>query len=232
MHNSKTDSVSVSIKTSERIRADIENDIRDGILLPGDVIDEAALAHKYEVSRTPIREALLQLEAQSMLISQPRQGMVVAKMDVQQLLALWELLVEMEGVCARLACERMTDEEMDELERVHEQGRAIVDADDIDAWRDANHAFHDVLYRGCRNPYLRQELLRLRARTGGYLRHAFSALGRLQSSHAQHGELLTAIRDRDPERANAMMMKHISLEQGARGLTDFLINLPKSLLNP
>lgn len=232
MNNSKTDSASINVKTSERIRAEIENDIRDGILLPGDVIDEAALAHKYDVSRTPIREALLQLEAQSMLISQPRQGMVVAKMDVQQLLALWELLVEMEGVCARLACERMTDAEMDELERVHEQARAIVDADDIDAWRDANHAFHDVLYRGCRNPYLRQELLRLRARTGGYLRHAFSALGRLKSSHAQHGELLAAIRNRDPARANAMMMKHISLEQGARGLTDFLINLPKSLLNP
>lgn len=228
----KIHSANMSVKISERIRAAIEEDIRDGILLPGDVIDEAALAHKFDVSRTPIREALLQLEAQSMLISQPRQGMVVAKMDVQQLLALWELLVEMEGVCARLACERMTDDERVELARVHEQGRVIVDADDIDAWRDANHAFHDVLYRGCRNPYLRQELLRLRARTGGYLRHAFSAIGRLQSSHTQHGELLAAIRERDPIRAHEMMMKHISLEQGARGLTDFLINLPKSLLNP
>lgn len=230
MANTKTDNAHTHIKTSERIRAAIEDDIRDGILLPGDVIDEAALAHQFEVSRTPIREALLQLEAQSMLISQPRQGMVVAKMDVQQLLALWELLVEMEAVCARLACERMTDEERDELKRVHEQGRAIVEADDIDAWREANHAFHDVLYRGCRNPYLRQELLRLRARTGGYLHHAFSALGRLQSSHAQHGELLAAICDRDPARTHEMMMNHISLEQGARGLTDFLINLPKSLL--
>lgn len=185
-----------------------------------------------QLSRTPIREALLQLEAQSMLISQPRHGMVVAKMDVQELLALWELLVEMEGICARLACERMTDDERAELAHVHAQAQVIVETNDVDAWRDANHDFHDVLYRGCRNPHLRQELLRLRARTGGYLRHAFSALGRLQSSHEQHGKLLAAIQDRDPVRAHEMMMKHISLDQGGRGLTDFLINLPKSLLNP
>lgn len=232
MPNHNMESTSANVKTSERIRAAIEDDIRAGTLLPGDVIDENGLARQFNVSRTPIREALLQLEAQNMLISQPRHGMVVAKMDIQQLLALWELLVEMEGVCARLACERMTDEERAELARVHERGQAIVDADDMDAWREVNHAFHDVLYRGCRNPYLRQELLRLRARTGGYLRHAFSAIGRLQSSHEQHGELLAAIQDRDPARSHEMMMKHISLEQGARGLTDFLINLPKSLLNP
>lgn len=232
MSTTKSDNASINIKTSERISAEIENDIRNGILLPGDPIDEATLAHKYDVSRTPIREALLQLEARDMLISQPRQGMVVARMDVQQLLALWELLAEMEGVCARLACERMTDDELDELTRVHEKARAIVVADNTDAWREANHDFHELLYIGCRNPYLRKELLSLRARTGGYLRHAFSAVGRLQSSYAQHEELLTALRDRDPVRANQMMMKHISLDQGARGLTDFLINLPKSLLSP
>src|SRR5690625_649574 len=162
MSNRTTDAP-VNQKTSERIRASIEDDIRAGILLPGDLIDETALSRQFNVSRTPVREALLQLEAQNILISQPRHGMVVAKMDVQQLLALWELMVEMEAVCARLACERMTDDERAELARAHERGQAVVDADDIEAWRDVNHQFHDVLYRGCRNPYLRQELLRLRA---------------------------------------------------------------------
>lgn len=219
------------MKISERIRQSIEEDIRKGHLLPGDVVDENAIARKFQVSRTPVREALLQLEAQSMLISQPRQGMVVAKMDVRQLLAIWELLCEMEGVCARLACERLTPEEIDELARVHEQARSVVDNDDVAGWREANHAFHDVLYQGSRNPYLRQEILRLRARTGGYLQHAFSALGRLRSSHEQHGEVLAAIQARNPQLAHEKMMQHISLDQGARGLTDFIINLPSSLIN-
>lgn len=220
------------MKVSERIRQAIEDDIRNGTLLPGDSIDEQEISLRFAVSRTPVREALLQLKAQNLLCSQPRNGMVVAKMDVQQLLAIWELLSEMEGVCARLACERMTVEERAELARVHEASEPVVLADDVEGWSAANHNFHDLLYRGARNPYLRQELLRLRARTGAYLRHAFSAVGRLRSSFEQHGDLVRAIQMNNPELTHRTMMQHISLEQGARGLRDFLVNIPKSMLSP
>jgi len=218
------------IKSSDRIRTAIENDIRSGKLLPGELIDETAVAHQFKVSRTPVREALLQLEAQGLLISRPRQGYVVAKMNVQQLLALWELLAELEGICVRLACERMTDEERQELAEVHNKAQSIVEENDIESWRDANHDFHDVLYRGCRNPFLREELLRLRTMTGGYLQHAFSALGRLQTSYEQHERVLEAILKKDAQLAYNEMLQHISLEQGSGKLSDFLINLPKSLI--
>lgn len=219
-----------NMKSSERIRCAIEEDIRSGNLLPGDSIDEQEIAARFQVSRTPVREALLQLKIQGLLLSQPRAGMVVAKMDLQELLAIWELLAEMEGVCTRLACQRMTEAERAELQQIHTDAAAIVQADDTDGWREANHAFHEVLYRGCRNPYLRQELLQLRARTGAYLRHAFSAVGRIKASYEQHEELLQAILENNPERAHKMMMQHISLAQGARGLADFLINIPKSMV--
>src|SRR5690625_2099523 len=218
------------IKSSDRIRTAIENDIRSGKLLPGELIDETAVAHQFKVSRTPVREALLQLEAQGLLISRPRQGYVVAKMNVQQLLALWELLAELEGICVRLACERMTDEERQELAEVHNKAQSIVEENDIESWRDANHDFHDVLYRGCRNPFLREELLRLRTMTSGYLQHAFSALGRLQTSYKQHERILEAILKKDAQLAYNEMLQHISLEQGSGKLLDFLINLPKSLI--
>jgi len=218
------------MKVSDRIRRSIEDDIRTGSLLPGDPIDEQEIAARFGVSRTPVREALLQLKVQGMVVSQPRAGMVVAKMDLQELLAIWELMAELEGVCTRLACQRMTPQEREELARLHRASAAAVEADDVDGWRDANHAFHEALYHGCRNPYLRQELLRLRARTGAYLAHAFSAVGRLRSSYEQHGELVQAIQDNDAARAHEMMMRHISLAQGARGLADFLINLPRSMV--
>lgn len=70
------------------------------------------------------------------------------------------------------------------------------------------------------------------ARTGAYLRHAFIAVGRVRASYEQHGELVQAILDHDPERAHRMMMRHISLAQGAKGLADFLINLPRSMVKP
>ncbi|MBU4609673.1 GntR family transcriptional regulator [Achromobacter sp. GG226] len=219
------------MKVSEQIRQSIEEDIRHGILLPGDTIDEHGIAERFGVSRTPVREAMLQLQAQSLLISVPRNGMVVARMDVPQLLAIWELLTEMEGVCARLACERMTDDEREQLSEIHAKAAEVVANDDVAAWSRVNHDFHEVLYHGARNPYLRQELMRLRARTGAYLRHAFSAVGRLPASHAQHGEVVDAILARDPARAHDTMMRHISLEQGARDLRGFLVNLPKSMLS-
>lgn len=218
------------MKLSETIRKSIEDDIRNATLLPGDLIDEASIAKELKVSRTPVREALLQLKAQGMLVSQPRQGMVVAKMDVQQLLAIWELLTELEGICVRLACERLSDEEVAELERTHRESEKMVLEEDSDSWHVANQAFHDILYRGSRNPYLRQEILMLRARTGAYLRRAFGAVGRSRQSFEQHGEILAAIQTRDSKRAYEMMMQHISLAHGARGLTNFLINLPRSML--
>lgn len=218
------------MKVSERIRLAIENDIRSGNLLPGDAIDEQKIAADYQVSRTPVREAVLQLKVQGILESQPRGGAVVARMDVQQLLAIWELMAEMEGVCARMACERMTQAEREALARLHQETASMAESDDAQAWSKSNQAFHEMLYQGCRNPYLRQELLRLRARTGAYLQYSFSAVGRVRSSHEQHDELVQAILGNDPERAHRMMMRHVSLAQGAKSLSDFLINLPKSMV--
>lgn len=218
------------MKVSERIRQAVESDIRNGVLVPGDSIDEQELAGRYQVSRTPVREALLQLKVQGLLDSRPRNGMVVARMDVQELLAIWELLAEMESVCARLACQRMSEEERDELVQIHRKAKLAADTDDMNAWREANYAFHEALYKGSRNPYLRDQLLSLRARTSAYLRHAFSAVGRVRSSYEQHSQLVDAFLANDPERAEKMMKRHMDLAQGAKGLSDLLLNLPKSMI--
>ena len=138
------------MKAAERIRLSIEESIRDGSLLPGDAVDEQQLMQTYEVSRTPVREALLQLQAQGLLNSLPRGGMVVAKMDVAQLLAMWELLAELEGIGARLACERMTPAEREELAAIHERAGAVARREDAEAWQDHNRRFHDALYQGAR----------------------------------------------------------------------------------
>ena len=152
----------VFTKASDRIRMEIEEAIKDGSLLPGESVDEAELALQYDVSRTPVREALLQLQAQGLLTSLPRGGMIVAKMDLQQLLSLWELLAELEGVAVRLACQRMTPEELDIIVRHHEASRKVAEADDVAGWQESNLRFHELIYRATRNPYLRQEVLRMR----------------------------------------------------------------------
>lgn len=218
------------LKVSEQIRQEIEQLVRDGRLLPGDPVDEVEWANRYDVSRTPVREALLQLQAQGLLGALPRGGMVVAKMDLQQLLAMWELLAELEGFCARLACERMTDAERGELVLHHEALKSVVDADDAEGWQTGNLAFHEKLYHGSRNPYLRQDILRMRARTGAYRRHAFGAVNRVQASYLQHQEIVDAFVARDSQRAALAMQQHLSPDHGARSVADLIANLPRELL--
>jgi DNA-binding GntR family transcriptional regulator len=219
-----------AMKVSEQIRIRIEDSISAGRLLPGDPIDESALAAEFEVSRTPVREALLQLQAQGWLTSLPRGGMFVAKMTLQQLLSLWELLAELEGVAARLACDRMTDAQVQELRAQHDASLAIVEAEDLAGWQQANSAFHELIYAGARNPYLRQEVLRIRFRTGVYRRHAFAALGRLHASFDQHQRVVEAFSARRAEAAAAQMVDHMRPGRDARSLNDFVVNLPSELL--
>ena len=218
------------MKAAERIRLSIEESIRDGSLLPGDAVDEQALMQTYDVSRTPVREALLQLQAQGLVVNLPRAGMVVAKMDVGQLLAMWELLAELEGIGARLACERMTPAEREELAAIHERASAVARREDAQAWQEHNRRFHEALYQGARNPYLRQEILRMRSRTGAYRRHAFSAFGQTALSWAQQGEMVEAVQAQDASRAASLMTRHMSPGQGSASFASFIAALPKHLL--
>ena len=217
-------------KASEKIRLEIEAAIKAATLLPGDAIDEAQLASLHGVSRTPVREALIQLQAQGLLTSLPRGGMVVAKMDLQQLLSLWELLSELEGVAARLACQRMTPDELEAICKNHEDSHVAVLADDMAAWQESNLLFHELIYRATRNPFLRQEVLRMRTRTGSYRQHAFAALGRIKASYEQHALVVEAFRRADPDAASSAMQMHMRPARDAAAMTDFIVNLPRELL--
>jgi DNA-binding GntR family transcriptional regulator len=219
------------MKVAQKIRLAIEDDIRDGRLLPGDPVNEAELISRYKVSRTPVREALLQLHAQGLLASLPRGGMVVAKMDLAQLLSMWELLAELEGLCARWAADRMTLSEREELAAMHRDAQSAVDADDMETWKHINRRFHETLYAGCRNPYLRQEILHMRSRTGAYLDHSFAAVGNIRTSWDGHASLIEAILRRDGQAANAAMVWHLSPGQGVKSLPDLVASLPKELLS-
>lgn len=218
------------MKASDSIRQSIEQAVQAGDLQPGDPIDEAALAAAHSVSRTPVREAVLQLQAQGLLAASTRGGAVVAKVDIQRLFAIWEVLAEQESFCAQLACERMTDAEREQLSTLHRKAAAVVRKGDREGWQEANREFHDCLYQAARNPYLREEILRARTLTGAYRKHAFGALGDLDASYSQHGELVQALCDRNIEATRRLMRLHMTPGQGMKSVNDVLVNLPRELL--
>ena len=107
------------ITQASAIRQAIENDILSGALKPGSPIDEEELAARFGVSRTPIREAMLQLQQGGLINKQPRRHPTVVKLDLPRLVHMYEAVSELEALCARYAATRINARERDELQDVH-----------------------------------------------------------------------------------------------------------------
>jgi DNA-binding GntR family transcriptional regulator len=122
-----------TMRLPERLRESIEEEIATGRLLPGTRLDEVELATRFGVSRTPIREALRLLLGEGLVETRPQRGAVVAQVTPQRLIEMFEVMAELEAMCARLAARRMSDVELAEVEAAHEACRgwgAAGDADD------------------------------------------------------------------------------------------------------
>ncbi|MEJ2626649.1 MAG: GntR family transcriptional regulator [Pseudolabrys sp.] len=218
------------MKASDHIYRVVETQISQGELLPGDPVDEEILMAQFGVSRTPVREAILRLKAEGLVSSISRGGAIVSKMDFAQLLAVWELLAELEGLAARYACERMNKEQRQALVDAHDAARDVVARNDAVGWQQANMAFHEVLYEGARNPYLRQEILRMRVRTSAYRSHSFDAMGFIAQSYDYHGRIVQAILDHDAPTAAKLATAHLTPGEDALAVLRMMHQLPKGLL--
>ena len=106
-------------KHADKIRKSMELEIIAGKLRPGDKLDELSLAERYNVSRTPIREAIAELAAEGLVETRPRRSAIVATFSIQQIIEMYEVLAVLEGLCANLAARRMSEEERDDLVILH-----------------------------------------------------------------------------------------------------------------
>ncbi|MFN3615275.1 MAG: GntR family transcriptional regulator [Rubrimonas sp.] len=183
--------------------------ILGGALAPGVRLDEQGLAEAFGVSRTPVREALAQLAAMGLVERRPHRGVVVAGLSMDRLLHMFELMTELEGVCARLAALRMTDEERAALRAGHMAARAPAEAGEAAAYADFNRAFHAAIYAGAHNPAIVETTQDARNRLAPFRRAQFALEGRPLASWHEHDAVISAIEARDAERAAAAMRRHI-----------------------
>lgn len=209
-------------------RQQLEFLIDSGVLMPGDPIDERALASRLGMSRTPVREALQQLRLQGLVQVVPRQGIHVARASIKSLLAMFELLAELEGVAAKLAARRIDDVGRKLLAQSLEGCREAQALDDRDAYSAANLTFHRALYNASSNSFLIDQLMHLRRRTQMYRRDAFQQRGRMQVSLADHERIAAAVLNGDEALASLEATAHVTI--GGRGFADFISTLPEQLL--
>jgi DNA-binding GntR family transcriptional regulator len=197
---------------AEEIRQAIEKDIFQGVLRPGSRLDEESLAARFGLSRTPVREAILQLVHSGLVVKRPRQGAVVAPLDLHRMVQMFEVMSEIEGLCARFAARRMSPEEKARLAEMHGKAAQMCEAGDLDEYYAVNRAFHDAIYDGSHNEVLKDMARSLFARLAPYRRYQLNHPRRVEGSFHEHGEVMAGIMAADPDRAQAAMRKHVTIQ--------------------
>jgi DNA-binding GntR family transcriptional regulator len=200
---------------SENVRLAIEGDILSGRLGPGAVIDEEGIARKFEISRTPVREAILQLAHIGIVERRPRKGTVVAQMDVGRVIQMFEVMSEIEAICARFATRRMTQNERAALTRTHEISERALAAGDHGTYAANSHRFHVRIIQGTHNDVLIEYAHRLGMQLVPYRRFQLRYPGRSETNLREHGLILKAILSGDAEQAARLFKDHTKLQADA-----------------
>jgi DNA-binding GntR family transcriptional regulator len=194
---------------AETLRLQLADEIISGGLAPGTILDETELARRFQVSRTPVREAIRQLAASGLVESRPHRGSVVAWPSHQRLIGMFEVMAELEALCAARAAARTTPAERQALAAAHEELRAMIQSGDPQRYHEINEAFHAAVYAGAHNSYLAEITLATRLRVRPFRRAQFRNLGRLAKSHQEHDAVVTGIMRGDSTGAADAMRHHI-----------------------
>ncbi len=199
-------------KRSDCIADDIEGLIFDGTFADGERLDEVQLANRFSVSRTPIREALQRLAQSGLVMQFPRRGVFVRQPGPVELLEMFEMMAELEAVCARLSAARITDDALNALQETNRRCKAALDEQDTDGYYRENEQFHAIIYRQSGNSFLEQECLRLQRRLQPFRRMQLRVRGRLKQSMAEHEAIVDAVIAGDGDAAAEAIRQHVSVQ--------------------
>ena len=170
---------------------------------------EIQLANKLGVSRTPIREALRKLELEGLVNMVPRKGAEVADITEKSLRDVLEVRKALEELSVQLACEKITEEEIEELKRVAERFKDTLNDQDVTKIAEADVAFHDVIYTATDNQKLILLLNNLREQMYRYREEYLKKEEAYPQLIAEHEELIDNISKRNKEEATRIMCEHI-----------------------
>lgn len=205
----------MSMRAAESIFLSLEEDIATGLLKDGDRLDESTLCARFNVSRTPVREALEQLVGSGLVTKIPKRGCFVQIPSIRQLIEMFEVMSELEGLCAKLAARRINAEGLVELERTNIRCHEASILKDSDAYYDENVTFHEQILQACGNHFLADETRRLRRRLRVYRRLQLRVKGRMNQSFSEHQAIIEALRNGDAELAAKLSTAHVRV-QGER----------------
>ena len=186
--------------------------ILKGELQPGERLMEIKLAETLGVSRTPIREAIRKLELEGLVVMIPRRGAAVANITEKDTKDVLEVRRTLEMFAVEVACDRITK---DQLEQLKEAAKAFENSKGADLIRiaETDMNFHEIIYEATQNERLVQMLNNLRENMYRYRIEYLKDSNYYDSLVSEHQEILTAIEERNKEKARVCMRDHIDNQQ-------------------
>lgn len=208
------------------IRGALQDEIESGKLPPGTPLDERALAARFDVSRTPVREALQQLAARDLVRIAPRQGVTVSRLSIAKVRAMLEFIAELESIAAKLAARRIDDTLSRQLDEALARCQEAAVSGGAAEYTLSNALFHEVIYAGCRNSYVAEQIRQARRMLQRYRVKDFQNKQQIARSLQDHLKITRAIQSGDEAAAAQAMQLHVPV--GSTGFSEFLATVPMS----
>lgn len=198
-------------RTTPGLVADVLREaILTGILTPGQPLRQEDLATQFRLSRSPIREALRQLEGEGLVKLYPHRGAVVADFAFSELREIREIRIPLETMAIRLAMPHLGEHDLARAEEIIAEADAMTEEEARQKWGANNWAFHATLYAPARRPRLFAILKNLHVHVDRYVRVYFALTHLTERAQTDHRQILAACRRRDAGLAATLIERDIA----------------------
>lgn len=195
------------------LRGRVFNQIREAILSgkykSGEELRESTIGHELGVSRTPVREALRQLELEGLVKIVPNKGAQVINLSVKDIKDIYAIRSHLEGLCARWACENITPEQIDALEEIVYLSDFHTSKNHYEQMLELDNKFHDIIYEASESKMLRHLLKDFHHYVQRVRKITLSSMERAAKSNLEHKAILEALKEHDADKAEELAHEHI-----------------------
>jgi DNA-binding GntR family transcriptional regulator len=198
-----------TLQLGTRVYQSLVNGIVNGHIDSGSQLRPDTIARQLDVSTTPVREAMHRLESDGLTIKLPYQGWFVREFTEQQIRELYEFRAALERLGVRLACERITDEELSWIRGQQSVGEAALEAKDMQGYRVYNRDFHATILRAANNSYLSSAMAQVALQSEMLTGKTIRIVGRPLRAIEEHSRLIDLIEKREAHKAEKLMSFHI-----------------------
>ena len=199
-----------NISIADQVYEKLEREILSGKYPRGELLSEQRLSAELGVSRTPVREAIRRLEQDYILEDSPR-GVIVVGISREEMLEMYEIRLQLEGLMARRAAENVTEEQLGEMRDTLDLQHFYLERarrDSSDQIKNLDSRFHELLYAACGSRTYYDLLVRLHKRITKFRMASVRKRSRAEESIREHEAIYAALTAHDAEQAQQAVLNH------------------------